>query len=138
MTLESPPIATTSELRRPQLGAEPAQFGAVRRIRGACPRLWGRAGLIGPAVVRVTEILANVHRRVNPADCELVLQNMPEGVRAAVRDQSSVLPVVVEEANWFAESDRRMFVVTNAVELRGTSPAAGGGKQVWVLLREGA
>ncbi|MCQ4042067.1 ATP-binding protein [Streptantibioticus rubrisoli] len=138
MTLESPPIVTTSGLCRLQLRAEPAQFGAVRRIVSAYLRLWGRTGLIDSAVVCVTEILANVHRHVNPSECELVLENMPEGVRAAVRDQSSVLPVVVEGENWLGESGRGMFIVANTADLWGTSPVEGGGKQVWVLLREGA
>ncbi|MGW7001831.1 ATP-binding protein [Streptomyces sp. NPDC054933] len=136
MTLESPPIVTTSGFCRLQLRAEPAQFGAVRRIVGACLRLWGRSGLVDAAALCVTEILANVHRHVNPPECELVLENMPEGVRAAVGDRSSELPVVAK-ADWFAESGRGMFIVANTANLWGVSPSEGGGKQVWVLLREG-
>ncbi|WP_269855466.1 ATP-binding protein [Streptomyces sp. RPT161] len=134
MTLESPPIVTTSSPCRLQLGAKQDLFGAARRIVRANPRLWGRAGLVDAAGVCVTETPAHV----NPADCELVLGNMREGVRAAVRDQSTALPVVVEEADRCAESGRGAFIVVNTADLWATSPIEGGGKQVWALLRAGA
>lgn len=119
-----------------QLCADPAQFAAVRCIVGAHLHLWGRERLIDVAALCVTEMLANVHRHVSAPECELALLNLPEGIRAAVSDGSSVLPVVAEP-DWCAESGRGMFLLAHAAACWGAVPTATG-KTVWVLLRDAA
>ncbi len=131
---ESPPVVWGGLTL--QLWADPAQFGAVRRIVGAHCRLWGHESLIDAATMCVTEMLANVHRHVRVRECELALLNVPDGVRASVSDMSSVLPVLTEP-DWCAETGRGLFLLANTAELWGTMPTPTG-KTIWAFLRDAA
>lgn len=130
-------MVTTTGCYTLQLLAEPARFGAVRRIVRAYLRLWGRPQLTDAALVCVTEMLTNVRRHVPLCECELTLRNRPEGVLVGVADTSPVFPVVTWP-EWCVESGRGMLLLAHTADEWGVLALPdGAGKQVWVLLRDG-
>lgn len=128
MTLESPPRTAT------RLTADPACLAAVREALRDQLRAWGRAELADAAALCVTEILANVHRHAGSPDCELTLDRLPEGVRAAVSDGSQKLPVLRPFPDWTEERGRGLHLIA-ATAYRWGSTLTPTGKSVWVELR---
>ena len=121
---------------RQQIVADPQQFAVVRRSVGTCLRTWGLRSLVEATAMCVTEMLSNVHRHVESPDCELLLERLPEGIRAVVGDRSAALPDPVgDEPDCFAESGRGLFLLSRTADRWGSTPTATG-KEVWVLLRE--
>lgn len=121
---------------RQQLVADPQQFAVVRRTVGACLRAWGLRSLVQATAMCVTEMLSNVHRHVESPDCELLLERLPEGIRAVVGDRSAALPDLLgDEPDCFAESGRGLFLLSRTADRWGSTPTETG-KEVWVLLTE--
>lgn len=118
---------------RQELTVQPQNLGRIRRIVGAYLRYWGQGELVEPAAVCVTELLSNVHKHTGSAACVLLLQISPSGVRIVVSDESQDLPVV-REPNWFAESGRGMFLLSEMVDAWGAEPTSDG-KHVWFEIR---
>lgn len=135
MTAESPPLVMTTGSFTLQLVADPARFGAVRRVVRAYLRMWARSALEDAAVLSVTELLTNVHRHVASPTCVLTLSNSVEGVRICVDDNSSAPPVMLRP-DWSSESGRGLLLLTGTADQWGVAANADGGKRVWVLLRD--
>jgi hypothetical protein len=130
MTLKSPPGAVVRELT-----ADPASFTGVRRRTREQLCAWGRADLAEAAALCVTELLANVHRHVPSAACQLSLERLAGGgVRVAVADRSHVVPVRRPEPAGTEEHGRGLLLVAGLAERWGTTLTASG-KQVWAELR---
>lgn len=128
MTLESPPRTAT------RLLADPACLATVREALRNQLRAWGRADLADAATLCVTEILANVHRHAGSLECELTLDRLPEGIRAAVSDGSRRLPVLQPFPDGTEERGRGLHLIA-ATAYRWGSTLTPTGKQVWVELR---
>jgi anti-sigma regulatory factor (Ser/Thr protein kinase) len=118
---------------RHELIADPRALAHVRRIVGAHLRHWGWDEFVHPAVMCVTELLANVAKHAHSDSCVLLLQTSPSGVRIVVSDDSRDLPVV-REPDWFAENGRGMFILSKTADAWGADPT-GHGKDVWVEFR---
>ncbi|MEU5274444.1 ATP-binding protein [Streptomyces hygroscopicus] len=126
-------ISQRYELR---LRAHPQTLADVRRAVAARLRLWGREELISAAGMCVTELLSNVHKHAASPECVLVLENLSNGVRAAVSDTESALPVV-KEPDFLSESGRGMFLLSKTADEWGTDLTPTG-KTVWFTLRSEA
>lgn len=133
MKQETPP----EMMYRRHMTADPARLARIRHDLYAHLLLWGRECLAADLAMCVTELLSNVHRHVDPPDCELALHNLPEGVRAAVSDRSRVLPTVRRPSalDAWAEHGRGMLLVSETADRWGATLTPTG-KQVWVLLRD--
>ncbi|MEU9795564.1 ATP-binding protein [Streptomyces sparsogenes] len=116
-----------------RLRVHPQTLADVRRVVAARLRQWDRDELITAAAMCVTELLSNVHKHAASPDCVLVLENRPYGIRAAVSDTESSLPVV-KEPDFLSESGRGMFLLSKTADEWGTdlNPT---GKTVWFTLR---
>ncbi|MFI7314549.1 ATP-binding protein [Streptomyces hygroscopicus] len=126
-------IAQRYELR---LRAHPQTLADVRRAVAARLRLWGREELISAAGMCVTELLSNVHKHAASPECVLLLENLSNGVHAAVSDTESALPVV-KEPDFLSESGRGMFLLSKTADEWGTDLTPTG-KTVWFTLRSEA
>ncbi|MEU2558454.1 ATP-binding protein [Streptomyces longispororuber] len=115
-----------------RLAAEPAQIRRVRRITAALLRYWGWGEAVDPALVCVTELLANVDRHVRPSECELRLAASPSLVRIVVSDGSRTLPVL-REPDPYAEEGRGMLMIAAVAHTWGADLTSYG-KAVWVEL----
>ncbi|MBV9024280.1 MAG: ATP-binding protein [Streptomycetaceae bacterium] len=124
--------ASTKEYRQ-ELCAHPKDLARIRRIIAAHLRRWGRGELVAPATMCVTEMLANVNKHTDSADCVLTLQNAPTAVRLTVSDTSTALPVVMEP-DWRAEYGRGMFLLSKTADAWGTDRTREG-KDIWVEFR---
>ncbi|WP_172387959.1 ATP-binding protein [Streptomyces sp. MNP-20] len=116
-----------------QLTAEPAQIGRARRIVAALLRYWGWGKVIDPALLCMTELLANVHRHTCSRECDLLLEASPLAVRIVVSDDCKSLPVV-REVDPLAEDGRGMLLIAATADGWGAVPTPTG-KSVWVELR---
>jgi anti-sigma regulatory factor (Ser/Thr protein kinase) len=116
-----------------RLRVHPQTLADVRRAVGARLRLWGREELITAAAMCVTELLSNVHKHAASPECVLTLENHPYGIRAAVSDSESSLPVV-KEPDFLSESGRGMFLLSKTADEWGTDLNTTG-KTVWFTLR---
>ncbi|MEU4897835.1 ATP-binding protein [Streptomyces sp. NPDC044780] len=123
-------ISQRYELR---LRAHPQTLADVRRAVAARLRLWGREELISAAGMCVTELLSNVHKHASSPECVLILENLPDGIQAAVSDTESALPVV-KEPDFLSESGRGMFLLSKTADAWGTDLTPTG-KTVWFTLR---
>lgn len=124
-----------------QLMAEPAQIARTRRIVAALLRYWGWSELTDPALLCVTELLANVGRHTCSRECELLLESSPVSVRIVVSDDCKGMPVV-REMDMDAEDGRGMVLIASTADAWGAAPTVTG-KDVWVIfypcaLHEGA
>ncbi|GLV79990.1 MULTISPECIES: ATP-binding protein [Streptomyces] len=126
-------ISQRYELR---LRAHPQTLADVRRAVAARLRLWGREELISAAGMCVTELLSNVHKHAASPECVLLLENLSNGVHAAVSDTESALPVV-KEPDFLSESGRGMFLLSKTADEWGTDLTPTG-KTVWFTLRSEA
>ncbi|MFI8930588.1 ATP-binding protein [Streptomyces sp. NPDC053474] len=118
---------------RQQLTADPEQIGRARRIVAALLRYWGWSEVIDPALVCMTELLANVHRHTCSRECDLRLESSPLAVRIVVSDDCKGMPVV-READPLAEDGRGMLLIAATADGWGAVPTATG-KSVWAELR---
>jgi len=117
---------------RQKVTVDPQSLGRIRRIVVAFLRHWGLGKLIDPAVVCVSELLANVRAHAASDECVLSLQATDFGARIVVSDTSSNLPIV-REPDWSAESGRGMLLISTVATSWGAEPT-GNGKDVWVEL----
>ncbi|MFJ8842857.1 ATP-binding protein [Streptomyces cyaneofuscatus] len=118
---------------RHELPADPASLRRIRRIVGTFVLHSGWHELIDPALVCVTEMVANVCRHTDAATCGLFLQSSLTALRIVVSDASPDLPVV-REPDWCSETGRGMFLLSHTADDWGAAPTAEG-KDVWVELR---
>ncbi|MEU7044874.1 ATP-binding protein [Streptomyces varsoviensis] len=118
-----------------QLVAQPRAFARVRRAVASQLRLWGRADLVPGAAMCVTELLSNVHKHTATAECVLTIDNLPGGIRAAVSDADAGMPTV-KEPDYFAESGRGMFLLSETADTWGVDLNSTG-KTVWFRLETG-
>ncbi len=88
----------------------PEAVGAMREITRILLRLWAKERLCDKADLGVSELLTNVLNHA-PGDCELLVDETPQGVDIAVSDFSDALPVVKEVA-WDATSGRGLFMLS--------------------------
>ncbi|MGA4841223.1 ATP-binding protein [Streptomyces sp. G45] len=116
-----------------QLTAEPAQIGRVRRIVAALLRHWGWDEVIDPALLCVTELLANVGSHACSRECDLRLESSPLFVRIVVSDDCKSMPVVRGQ-DPLAEGGRGMLMIAATADGWGAVPTATG-KSVWAELR---
>ncbi|WJV48884.1 ATP-binding protein [Streptomyces flavofungini] len=134
-------MARTGTHYQQQLTADPVQIGRVRRISAALLRYWGWGEVAHPALLCVTELLANVARHTCSGDCELLLESSSASVRIVVSDDCKGMPVV-REIDLDAEDGRGMLLIASTADAWGAAPTASG-KNVWVIFyprspREGA
>ncbi|GAQ58052.1 ATP-binding protein [Streptomyces acidiscabies] len=120
---------------RQELTVDSKSLGRTRRIVAAFMRYWGLGKLVDPAVVCVTELLANVSRHAG-STCVLVVRATDSGVRIVVSDGSTRHPVV-REPDWSDESGRGMVLISTLASSWGVTPTDTG-KDVWVELRTAA
>lgn len=93
---------------------------------------WGCAVVATPVEMCVSELLTNVVRHARSPECVLLLHAQDGRVHAVVSDADPDLPVV-REPDFFAESGRGMFLISNTASDWGAvrTPA---GKDVWITL----
>ncbi|MEV0846942.1 ATP-binding protein [Streptomyces sp. NPDC049954] len=123
-------------LHEEELSVEPARFAGARRTVDAVLRRWGYGqGLRSSALLCVAELLANVVQHADCPKCTLRVESSPSCVRIVVSDGSSVMPQV-REPDWFAESGRGIWLVSETADLWGATPRKdGAGKDVWLEFR---
>ncbi|MEV0438425.1 ATP-binding protein [Streptomyces spectabilis] len=116
-----------------QLTADPQQIRRVRRIVAALLRYWGWGEVIDPALLCVTELLANVGSHTCSRECDLRLESSPVAVRIVVSDGCRSMPVV-REVDPLAEDGRGMLLIAATADGWG-AVRTDTGKSVWAELR---
>jgi anti-sigma regulatory factor (Ser/Thr protein kinase) len=111
-------------------GSDSAQL-ARRIVTEALTRL-DRSDLVDDATLVVSELVANgvLHART---EISLSVEQVGEGIRVAVTDGSSVLPIW-GPASPSATSGRGLWLVERLSNAWGVEPLPGGGKVVWAEL----
>jgi hypothetical protein len=124
----------TYELR---VTAAPFRFEAVRRITAAHLRYWKFTPLVDPALLGVTELLANVHQHAaGGEDCVLELKAASDCLTVSVHDADPTLPVA-READLWEVSGRGLAIVAALSKEWGAEVEPYGtlaGKVVWFSL----
>gem|GEM_PF-426967 len=127
-------LTRTYELR---LTAEPERFSTVRRIVQAHLRYWGFDPVLDPALLGLTELLANVHQHVTTGpECLVRLAAANGSLTVAVHDSDPTLPVLREADAWEL-TGRGLAMVAALSKEWGTWPEPDchlGGKAVWFSL----
>ncbi|MFI7088120.1 ATP-binding protein [Streptomyces anulatus] len=118
---------------RYEIPADPASLRRIRRMVGSFVLRSGGNELIDPALVCVTEMVANVCRHTKTTTCGLFLQSSLTAVRIVVSDDSPDLPVV-REPDGCSETGRGMFLLSHTADDWGAARTTAG-KDVWVELR---
>ncbi|WP_404816348.1 ATP-binding protein [Streptomyces thermolineatus] len=120
-----------------ELDALPSRIGQVRRIVSAQLRYWDLVPLIDPALLGVTELLANVHRHARPNKrCTVEMDFADSRLTVAVRDGDPRLPTA-RMPDPTATSGRGIAMIAALSEAWGArAEAERGGKVVWFMLRE--
>ncbi|MFE4826647.1 ATP-binding protein [Streptomyces sp. NPDC056672] len=118
---------------RQELTVRPGVLAGIRQIVGMYVRLWGFASLAETAALCTHELLSNVGKHTDSAQCVLTLQRRLDGVRVVVSDTSGELPVV-REPNWAAEGGRGLIVLENMADTWGVEGHSLG-KDVWFEIR---
>ncbi|MFD4906586.1 ATP-binding protein [Kitasatospora purpeofusca] len=95
-------------------GICPEAMGPLRQIARAHLRLWGRTGLTEVVELGVTELLTNVCKHT-AGDCELLMEETPDGVLVAVTDFDDRMPVVREVTD-DREGGRGLFLLSALVD----------------------
>lgn len=120
----------------PLEGREPSAACARRAVREQL-KVLGRADLVDPAVLCVSELVGNAVRHARGAS-ELSVSEEDGAVRIEVRDHSPVAPnarAAGRTAAPEAESGRGLHIVEVVSADWGVRPIEGNGKGVWCQLR---
>jgi Histidine kinase-like ATPase domain len=132
---------TTDPTRRCELEFEaaPSRFGQVRRIVQAHLRYWRLDPLIDPAVLGITELLANVYMHARESKrCTVELAHLAGSLTVSVHDADPRLPVACA-ARPLEIKGRGMTIVAALSQEWGSRREETGGKVVWFTLSaEGA
>ncbi|UQA96725.1 ATP-binding protein [Streptomyces halobius] len=116
-----------------ELQALPARIRHVRRIVSAQLRYWHLDPLIDPAMLGVTELLANVHRHARPSkQCTLELCALLDQLTISVHDLDPTLPRIRTVDTW-ETSGRGLSLIAALSQSWGVRPN-GTGKVVWFTL----
>jgi hypothetical protein len=120
-----------------RLAAVPNRFEAVRRIASAHLRYWHLAPLVDPALLGLTELLANVHQHaVSGEECVLELSAAADHLTVSVHDSDPTLPRAREADPWEV-TGRGLAIVAALSKEWGAAPEPSGalaGKVVWFSL----
>ncbi|GAB2614735.1 ATP-binding protein [Streptomyces capparidis] len=120
-----------------KLEAAPPRFRQVRRIVQAQLRYWHLDPLIDPAVLGLTELLANVHKHAQPDKrCTVQMVHLDGCLTVSVHDGDPRLPVA-SLPPLLSASGRGMAIVAALSKEWGAWNEAGGGKTVWFSLADG-
>jgi hypothetical protein len=118
-----------------QLEALPSRIQQVRRIVSAQLRYWQLEPLIDPALLGITELLANVHQHAEPHKrCSVELTFASGWLTTAVADSDPRLPRV-RDFEPMATCGRGLAMVVAMSDSWGTEALQDGGKVVWFTLR---
>lgn len=119
-----------------QLEAAPSRFGQVRRIVSAQLRYWRLDPLVDPAVLGITELLANVHKHAQPdKKCTIGIAYLSGCLTVSVHDADPRLPEAYA-AEVLSTRGRGLRIVAALSGEWGAGPDDSGGKTVWFTLRE--
>ncbi|GGO96245.1 hypothetical protein GCM10012280_55300 [Wenjunlia tyrosinilytica] len=128
----------TDLARRCELNFEaaPPRFGQVRRIVQAQLRYWHLDPLIDPALLGITELLANVHKHAQPDKrCTVEMVHMAGCLTVSVHDGDPRLPQAIASPT-LATYGRGIAIVAAVSREWGAWPQDTGGKTVWFTLTE--
>jgi hypothetical protein len=118
-----------------ELEALPSRIQQVRRIVAAQLRYWHLEPLTDPALLGITELLANVHRHAEPDKrCSVELTFASGWLTIAVADGDPRLPRV-RDFEPLGTCGRGLAMVVAMSDSWGTEALPGGGKVVWFTLR---
>lgn len=119
-----------------KLEAAPSRFGQVRRIVQAQLRYWRLDPLVDPAVLGLTELLANVHKHARPdKKCTVGMAYLPGRLIVSVHDTDPRLPEA-GATETLSTGGRGLDIVAALSGEWGAGPDEGGGKTVWFTLRD--
>jgi anti-sigma regulatory factor (Ser/Thr protein kinase) len=131
-------VSTTHPPRRCALELEalPSRVAQVRRIVTAQLRYWNLDQFRDPALLAISELLANVHRHAEPdKHCVVELSFMDGLLTISVADHDPRPPAAGVCADLLDTSGRGMAILDALADRWGTRPAADGpGKVVWLAL----
>ncbi len=131
-------MITTPQPRRCalQLEALPNRIGQVRRIVSAYLRYWNLSPVLDPALLGVTELLANVHRHAEPDKHCTVELSFDEGLlTVSVTDHDPRPPRTGPPADPLGTSGRGLTLLEALTDAWGSRPDEhGSGKIVWFAL----
>lgn len=118
-----------------KIEATPPRLGQVRRIVQAYLKYWRLNPMIDPALLGITELLANVYRHAKPSKrCTLELAYRPGRLTVSVHDADPRQPVV-GGLEPLGDGGRGMTIVAAVSDSWGSRPeTATGGKVVWFTL----
>ncbi|MDF9811874.1 ATP-binding protein [Streptomyces sp. SPB162] len=117
-----------------ELEALPPRIQQIRRIVAAQLRYWHLDPLLDPALLGITELLANVHRHaVADKHCSVQLTVVSGRLTVSVLDSDPQLPEV-RAPEPLATGGRGLAMVAALSDSWGAEPVAGGGKRVWFSL----
>ncbi|PJE96854.1 ATP-binding protein [Streptomyces carminius] len=127
--------STSDRQRTVEFQALPTRTDQVRRIVSAQLRYWKLDGLVRPAALGVTELLANVHRHVAPdRHCTVEIALRPGRVTVSVRDHDPNMPPL-HPSGVLATHGRGLALVAAVSDSWGMRIQRDGtGKVVWFTL----
>jgi anti-sigma regulatory factor (Ser/Thr protein kinase) len=132
-------VITTQQTRQCALELEalPKRIGQVRRIVSAHLRYWNLAPILDPALLGITELLANVHRHAEPdKHCTVELSFDEERLIVSVADHDPRPPRTGPRAGALDTSGRGLAMLEALTDGWGSRPdECGSGKVVWFALR---
>lgn len=135
-------VITTQQTRRCALELEvlPNRIGQVRRIVSAQLRYWHLDRILDPALLGITELLANVHRHAEPDKrCVVELSFDEERLTVSVTDHDPRPPRTGLRVDAFDTSGRGLAMLAALTDGWGSRPdERGTGKVVWFTLRDPA
>jgi hypothetical protein len=118
-----------------ELEALPARIQQVRRIVAAKLRYWRLDVLIDQSLLGISELLANVHRHVEPDKrCKAELTFASGWLTISVSDSDPRLPRV-RDFEPMGTCGRGLAMVVAMSDSWGAEALIGGGKAVWFTLR---
>ncbi|GAA2837072.1 ATP-binding protein [Kitasatospora aburaviensis] len=79
-------------------GIQPEAMGLLRQIVRAHLRLWDKVELTEIAELCVTELLTNVCKHT-AGDCELHMEETPDGILVAITDFDDTMPTIQKPAD---------------------------------------
>jgi anti-sigma regulatory factor (Ser/Thr protein kinase) len=120
------------------LEAAPSRFGQVRRIVQAHLRYWNLDALIDPALLGITELLANVHKHAgSDKRCTVAIAYLAGCLTVSVHDADPRLPRRPGPGHHpEGGSGWGMTIIAGLSKEWGAWPEAAGGKTVWFSLVE--
>ncbi len=119
-----------------ELEALPIRAGQVRRIVSAQLRYWHLDQLLDPALLGVTELVANVYRHAEPDKRCVVELALDAGLLTVSVSDHDPRPPRTGQADALDTGGRGLAMIEALTDDWGTRPADhGAGKTVWFALR---